>query len=80
MSAGGWWKTTNHNITVYWPDQGQGKNFNTWGLVGTWIAKNEKVLNKKTEPQVCQLLAEQFPDIELVECRDFAGRAARLTR
>jgi hypothetical protein len=80
MSAGGWWKTTNHTITAYWPDQGQARNFNTWGLVGTWVAQNEKVLNKKSETQVCQLLAEQFPYLDLVECRDFSGRAARLAK
>lgn len=77
MTAGGYWKTTNHQITVYWHDQGTTRNFGQWGAVGTWIAKNEKVLNKKSETQVCQLVAEQFADAVIVECRDFAGRAAR---
>lgn len=80
MSAGGYWKTTNHQITVYWPDQGQQRNFNTWGQVGTWISQNEKVLNKKPETGVAQLVMEQFPFVELVECRDFSGRAARMTK
>lgn len=80
MNAGGHWKTNTHNITVYWPDQGQNRNFNTWGLVGTWISQNEKVLNKQPETKVCQLLAEQFPYLELIECRDFSGRAARWTK
>jgi hypothetical protein len=80
MSAGGYWKTNNHTITAYWPDQGQSRNFSTWGSVGTWVSQNEKVLNKKSETQVCQLVAEQFPSVELVECRDFSGRAARLAK
>lgn len=77
MNYGGYWKGTNFQVTVYWPTLGSARDFQQWGAVGGWISKNEKVLNKKPLPDVCKLLAEQFPDIKLVESKDFSGRCAR---
>jgi hypothetical protein len=80
MSAGGYWKTHSHQIAVYWPDLGANRNFSYWGAVGSWIGQNEKVLNKKSEIDVCKLLREQFPELELVEAKDFSGRCARVIK
>lgn len=78
MEAGTSLKTSQHQITVYWPTQGHARDFTLAGKVGTWVAQNEKVLNKKRECELLQLLAEQFPELSSLESRDFSGRCARL--
>lgn len=78
MNAGGYWKTTSSQITAHWPTRGDNRDFQYWSQVGVWIGKNEKVLAKKPVTEVCRLVAEQFPEINHIEARDFAGRSARL--
>jgi hypothetical protein len=77
MSAGGYWKGTNFQVTVYWPTLGTSRDFTQWGQVGSWVSKNEKVLNKKHLTELCKLVCEQFPEVNIVESRDFSGRCAR---
>lgn len=77
MTSGGYWKTTNSQITAIWPTLGDSRDFGMWSRVGVWIAQNEKVLNKKPQDVVCKLVSEQFPDLTEVESRDYAGRLAR---
>lgn len=77
MEAGTYVKTQQHQITAYWPTQGGTRDFSTAGRIGTWVSSNEKVLNKKSQCELVQLLADQFPELSLVETRDFSGRAAR---
>ena len=78
--AGGYYKLDGHQITAYWDTLGEGRDFGYWSQVGTWIGKNNKVLNKKRDHEICQLVAEQFPDVQIVECKDFSGRCARVSR
>ena len=80
MNAGGYFKTTNIQVTVYWPTLGSSRDFPYWGSVGSWVAKNEKVLNKKPLTEVCKLVSEQFPEVNIVESKDFSGRCARLAK
>jgi hypothetical protein len=80
MQSGGYVRTTNHQLTYYWEPLGDSRDFAYGSQVGAWVAKNEKVLNKKRELDVVKLLADQFPDLVLIETRDFSGRAARFQK
>ena len=77
MEAGTHIKTTQHQIAAYWPTQGHARDFSTAGRIGTWVSSNEKVLNKKNQCELVKLLSDQFPELTLLETKDFAGRAAR---
>jgi hypothetical protein len=77
MTSGGYWKTTNSQITAHWPLQGGSRDFGMWSRIGVWISQNEKVLNKRTQDEVCRLVSEQFPELVEVESRDYSGRLAR---
>jgi hypothetical protein len=48
-----------------------------WSRIGVWISQNEKVLNKRTQDEVCRLVSEQFPELVEVESKDYSGRLAR---
>ena len=80
MLAGGQSKTSNHTVNYYWPTEGDCRDFAMYGRVGTWLGQNAKVLDKKSIVACVQLLTEQFPELALVEARDFAGRAARWSK
>lgn len=80
MNSGGYFKGTNFQVTVYWPTLGSSRDFAYWGGVGSWVGKNEKVLNKKPLTEVCKLVSEQFPDVNIVESKDFSGRCARWSK
>jgi hypothetical protein len=41
------------------------------------VGENSRVLDKKPIVDCVRLLSEQFPELSLIEARDFAGRAAR---
>lgn len=77
MRSGGYWKTSNCNITALWLTEGGSRDFGVWSRVGVWIAKNERALNKKPHDEVCKLVSEQFPELVEIEARDYSGRLAR---
>jgi hypothetical protein len=77
MEAGTHVKTTQHQIAAYWPTLGGSRDFAMAGKIGTWVSSNEKVLNKKSQCELVKLLSDQFPELTLLETKDFAGRAAR---
>lgn len=76
MNAGAYFKGNNFQVTAYWPTSGS-RDFGYWSAVGSWVSKNEKVLNRKALTDICKLVSEQFPEVNIVECKDFAGRCAR---
>jgi hypothetical protein len=80
MQSGGYVKTTNHQLSYYWAPRGDARDFAYSSAVGKWVSDNEKVLNKKRELEVVKLLSDQFPDLLLIEAKDFSGRAARLQK
>jgi hypothetical protein len=77
MLAGGESKTTNHKFYYWWPTEGDRRDFACYGRVGKWVGENSRVLDKKPIVDCVRLLSEQFPELSLIEARDFAGRAAR---
>lgn len=77
IEAGALVKTTQHQIAAYWPTMGHTRDFTMAGKIGTWVSSNEKVLNRKNQCELVQLLADQFPDLTLIDTRDFSGRAGR---
>jgi hypothetical protein len=80
MLAGSESKTMNHRFSCYWPTEGDRRDFAAAGRVGTWIGANSKVLDKKPVTDCVRLVAEQFPDLTLVEARDHHGRLARWSK
>jgi hypothetical protein len=80
MLAGGEAKTTNHRFHFWWPTEGDRRDFAHYGKVGKWVGENARVLDKKSAVDCARLLAEQFAELQQIEVRDFAGRAARWQR
>lgn len=68
MLAGDTTKTTSYRIDYWWPTEGA-RDMKVGGAVGTWIAQNSKVLDKKRACEVVKLIQEQFPYLELIEAR-----------
>lgn len=62
-------KTFSYTLLVWWESEGTNRDGMLGGQVGTWIAKNEKVLNKKRSNEVVKLLAEQFPWLKEIEAQ-----------
>jgi len=77
MLAGGETKTMNHRLSCYWPTEGERRDFAMYGRVGTWVSQNAKVLDKRAVTECVRLVAEQFPELTLVDARDHQGRLAR---
>lgn len=77
MLAGGETKTMNHRLSCYWPTEGERRDFAMYGRVGTWVSQNAKVLDKRAVSECVRLVAEQFPELTLVDARDHQGRLAR---
>jgi hypothetical protein len=80
MLAGSEAKTMNHRVSCYWPTEGERRDFAMYGRVGTWVAQNAKVLDKKAVTECVRLVAEQFPELVLVDARDHHGRLARWSK
>jgi hypothetical protein len=78
MEAGTNVRTFVHRIDCYWETLGDARDFKFSSQVGMWVSQNEKVLDKKRETEVVQLLKEQFPTLTLVSSRDDHGRLARI--
>jgi len=78
MQAGCNVRTMVHRIDCYWDTLGDARDFKFSGEVGLWVAKNEKVLDKRRETEVVQLIHEQFHALKLVTSRDDHGRLARI--
>jgi hypothetical protein len=79
MLIGGTTKTNAHTITYWWPSEGDSRDFRNWSDVGAWIGK-QKVLDKKSEPDCCELVLEQFPFLTEVESKDNWGKLAKVQR
>lgn len=77
MLAGSESKTMNHRLYCYWPTEGDRRDFAAYGRVGAWIGSNARVLDKKSATECARLVAEQFPELTIVEVRDHQGRLAR---
>jgi hypothetical protein len=78
MQAGCNVRTMVHRIDCYWDTLGDARDFKFSGEIGLWVARNEKVLDKRRETEVVQLVQEQFPALKLVTSRDDHGRLARV--
>lgn len=70
-------KTQNYTVSVYWPTEGDKRDFSFQHEIGSWLVKNAKVLDKKTGPEAIRIIRDQFPGLHLIELRDFANRLAR---
>ena len=78
MEAGCNVRTMVHRIDCYWETLGDSRDFKFASDVGLWIARNEKVLDRKRETEVVKLLKDQFPSLKLIQTRDDHGRLARI--
>lgn len=70
-------RTVNHTIDYYWPLSSKAKDDAFSRSVALWIDKNERTLNKAQPIDCCRLLAEQFPDLALIEIRHAHGWLGR---
>lgn len=70
-------KTTTYTFVVWWPSEGTNRDSMLGGQVGTWIGKNEKVLNKQRADKAVKLLAEQFPWLHSAEAQHVQLQWAR---
>lgn len=78
MESGTHVRTFVHRIDCYWPTLGDSRDFKFASQVGMWVGQNEKVLDKRRETEVVQLLRDQFPTLSLILSRDDHGRLARI--
>lgn len=78
MQAGDKIKTMNYTLTFWWDSEGENRDLKLGGAVGTWIAQNQKVLDKKRSGEVVKLLHEQFPYLQAVEAQHVQLQWARL--
>lgn len=80
LTAGGSSKTQNYKFVYYWPTTGRGGDFRTFTSVGQWVSQNMRVLDRKQAPECASLLAEQFPDLVIIEVAHANGPLARWTQ
>lgn len=80
LLCGGYVRTTNLQIEYAWPSGVDSHNTLLDRRVATWIARNEKHLNKKLPHESAQILMEEFPELTYVEMKDFANRMAKAGR
>lgn len=77
LTSGGTTKTQNYRMAYWWPTEGEPRDFAMFTAVGQWVVQNMKVLDKKPAPEVCKLVAEQFPKLADVEVTHKRGPMAR---
>lgn len=77
LLTGGTARTTNLQIEYCWECGPESANRILDRNIATWIAKNEKVLNKALPDKAVKILMEEFPDIACVEIKDYAHRMAK---
>lgn len=78
MQAGDKIKTMNYAIVFWWDAEGESRDRQLGGAVGTWIAQNTKALDRKRATEVVKLLHEQFPYLQAVEAQHVQLQWARL--
>lgn len=78
MIAGAEFKTTSRIFRVWWPSEGDKRDFQFYGDVGRWVDKTEKTLSRQPIDKCCKLTKEEFPYLSEVEVRDYSGRMYRL--
>lgn len=77
LHVGGTARTTNCQIEYCWECGVESFNRKLDRDVATWIAQNEKVLNKSVPEKAAKILMDQFPDLSYVEVKDYAHRMAK---
>lgn len=77
ISAGDKVKTTNYTFVFWWPSEGTGRDGTLGGQVATWIAMNEKVLNKQRADKAVKLIADQFPWLKQIDAQHVQLQWAR---
>jgi hypothetical protein len=70
-------KTTTYTFVVWWPSEGTNRDGALGGQVNTWIAQNERVLNKQRADKAVKLLAEQFPWLKQIDAQHVQLQWAR---
>lgn len=70
-------KTTTYTFILWWPSEGTNRDSMLGGQVATWIAQNEKVLNKQRSDKAVKLIAEQFPWLKDIEAQHYQLQWAR---
>lgn len=80
IHTGGTAKTTNCQIEYCWERGVESFNRKLDREVAAWIARNEKALNKALPDKAVQILMEEFPDLTVVEVKDYAHRMAKGVR
>lgn len=78
--VGGTARTTNCQIEYCWEAGADSWNRVVDRKVATWIAQNERVLNKAAPEKAVRLLLDQFADLSQVEVKDYAHRMAKGAR
>lgn len=78
MLTGDHVKTSNYTIEFWWPSGDTGFDMRQFGKVGTWIAQNQRVLDKKPATDVVKLIREQFPELTDITAKHVQLRWARL--
>lgn len=75
--TGGTARTTNCQIEYLWESGADSWNRIVDRKVASWIAQNEKVLNKATPEKAVKVLMDEFPELTQVEVKDYAHRMAK---
>lgn len=78
MLAGDRVKTMNYSLEYWWPSEGDARDMKLGGAIGSWVAQNQKVLDKRRATEVVQLVKEQFPYLQSIDARHVQLQWARL--
>ena len=78
MITGTLLRTSSYTFLLYWEPAGPTSDLNMGGRLGRWVVQNEKAIDKlKCGMDAIKLLAEQFPNLTLIESRHSNGLLAR---
>jgi hypothetical protein len=80
LKVGAEFKTTSHRIECFWPASGKYLDNKTWHDVGVWISKCGRAIDKKDRKDLIAELAEQFPVLNEITIRDYAGLADKWSK
>lgn len=77
---GGWWKNGSWVITYHWQNEAPTYSDILDRRVTEWLAKNERATARKRPHQVVQMLADEFPELVEIECRNHPGGYGKISR
>jgi hypothetical protein len=77
MMSAVYYNTTNCKFGFFWPSLGHKRDWDFGNRIGSFVQKNERVLNKKAMDDACKIVAEEFPELVEIDVRDYANRGAR---